>query len=254
MEAPAAVVVSESLAHYLWPSSEPLGRRLIAIGAQAESDDAPAWQTVVGVVADARYRELERGRFDLYVPFTQVPMNLNHLVIRTEGDPARLAPAIRSAVRRADPNFVVESIAPLRSLVDDVLRPWQFNMTMATLLAGLATGLAAIGLFGAVAYGVARRTREIAVRRAVGARSSDVLRLVWGQSVSLALLGAAVGIGAAFASGALLRPLLFGVTPLEPALIVGLAILLLTICAAASLLAARRATRIEPLVALRDPG
>ena len=254
VEAPPAVVVSESLARYLWPTSEPLGRRLIAIGAQAESDDAPAWQTVVGVVGDARYRELERGRFDLYVPFTQVPMSLNHLVIRTQGDPAQLAPAIRSEVRRTDPNFVIGSIAPLSGLIDSVLRPWQFNMTMATLLAGLATGLAAIGLFGAVAYGVARRTREIAVRRAVGARSSDVLRLVWGQSVSLALLGAAIGVSAAFASGALLRPLLFGVTPLEPALVVGLAILLLAVCAAASLLAARRATKIEPLAALRDCG
>ena len=254
LEAPAAVVISESLARYLWPTSEPLGRRLIAIGAQAEADDAPAWQTVVGVVADARYRELERGRFDLYVPFTQAPMGLNHLVVRTEGDPGQLAPAIRAEVRRADPNFVVGSIAPLRRLVDDVLRPWQFNMTMATLLAGLATGLAAIGLFGAVAYGVARRTREIAVRRAVGARSSDVLRLVWGQSLGLALLGSAIGLGVAFASNPLLSPLLFGVTPLEPALVAGLTALLLTVCAAASLLAAWRATKIEPLAALRKPG
>ena len=252
VEAPAAVVVSESLARYLWPSAEPLGRRLIAIGAEAESDESPAWQTVVGVVADARYRELERGRFDLYVPFTQTPMRLNHLVIRTEGDPALLAPAIRSEVRRADPNFVIGSTTPLRSLVDDVLRPWRFNMTMATLLAALATGLAAIGLFGAVAFGVARRTREIAVRRAVGARTRDVLRLVWGQSLGLALLGSLIGLGAALASGALLRPLLFGVTPLEPGILAGLAALLLAICAAASLLAARRATTIEPLAALRD--
>ncbi len=254
VDAPPAVVVSESLARYLWPNREPLGRRLIAIGARAEADDSPAWQTVVGVVGDARYRELERGRFDLYVPFTQVPMSLNHLVIRTQGDPAQLAPALRSGVRRADPNFVIESITPLRSLVDDVLRPWQFNMTMATLLAALATGLAAVGLFGAVAYGVDQRTREVAVRRAVGARTAEVLRLVWGQSLGLALLGSAIGLGVAFASNPLLSPLLFSVTPMEPALIVGLTALLLTACAAASLLAAWRATKIEPLAALREPG
>ena len=251
-DAPAAVMVSESLARYLWPSGDAVGRRLIAVGAEAESDDAPAWQTVVGVVEDARYRELERGRFDLYVPFTQVSMGLNHLVIRTLGDPARLGAAIRAAVRRADPNFVIDSIAPLRGLVDDVMRPWRFNMTMATLLAGLATGLAAIGLFATVAYGVTRRTWEIGVRRALGAQAVDVLRLVWGQAVLLTLLGAAIGLGVALLAAELLRPLLFGVVPREAGTFAGLTALLLAVCAAASLLAAWRATRIDPLVALRE--
>ena len=251
-DAPATVVVSESLARYLWPSGEAMDRRLIAIGAEAESDDDPAWQTVVGVVEDARYRELELGRFDLYVPFTQVSMGLNHLVIRAQGDPAQLAAALRSAVEQADRNFIVESIAPLGGLVDDVMRPWRFNMTMATLLASLAAGLAAIGLFGAVAYGVSRRTKEIGMRRALGAQAGDVLRLVWGQAVVLTLLGAAVGLGVAFAAGELLRPLLFGVTPREAGMLWALAALLVAVCGAASLLAAWRATRIDPLAALRE--
>ena len=245
-------MVSESLARYLWPSGDAVGRRLIAIGAEAESDDAPAWQTVVGVVEDARYRELERGRFDLYVPFTQVSMSLNHLVIRTQGDPAGFAAALQSEVQQADPNFVIESITPLRDLVDDVMRPWRFNMTMATLLAGLATGLAAIGLFGTVAYGVARRTKEIGVRRALGAQAVDVLRLVWGQAVALTLLGAAIGLGVALAASELLRPLLFGVAPRRAGTLGVLTALLLAVCAAASLLAAWRATRIDPLAALQE--
>ena len=251
-DAPAAVMVGESLARYLWPAEDAVGRRLIAIGAEVESDDAPAWQTVVGVVEDARYRELERGRFDLYVPFTQVSMGLNHLVIRTEGDPARLAPALRSEVQQVDPNFVIESITPLRGLVDDVMRPWRFNMTMATLLAGLAAGLAAFGLFGTVAYGVARRTKEIGVRRALGARAVDVLRLVCGHAVVLTLLGAAIGLGVALPASELLRPLLFGVAPREAGALGALTALLLAACAAASLLAAWRATRIDPLAALRE--
>ena len=250
-DAPAAVVVSESLARYLWPGSEPVGRRLIAIGAEAETANGPAWQTVVGVVEDARYREIERARFDLYVPFTQVPMRVNHLVVRTAGEPARLAAALRAEVQRADPNFVVESTVPLRGLVDGVMRPWRFNMTMATLLAGLAAGLAALGLFGTVAYGVTQRTKEIGVRRALGAQAHDVLRVVWGPAVRLTLLGAGVGLGVALPASELLRPLLFGVAPRETGIFAALTALLVAVCAAASLLAAWRATRIDPLVAIR---
>jgi predicted permease len=251
-DAPAAVLVSESLARYLWPAGDAVGRRLIAVGAEAESDEDTAWQTVVGVVEDARYRELERGRFDLYVPFTQVSMGLNHLVIRTAGDPSELAAVLRTEVRQADPNFVVESIVPLRGLVDDAMRPWRFNMTMAALLAGLAVGLAAVGLFGTIAHGVTRRTKEIGVRRALGARAGDVLRLVWGHAVVLTLLGAAIGLGVAVPASELLRPLLFGVAPREAGTLGALTALLVAACAAASLLAAWRATRIDPLAALRE--
>ena len=251
-DAPPAVIVSESLARSLWPARDAVGERLLAIGAEAESEAAPAWQTVVGVVGDTRYREIERGQFDLYVPFTQVPMHLNPLVIRTEDDPARFAAAIRSEVQQADPNLVVRSTATLRGVVDGAMRPWRFNMTLATLLAGLATGLAAIGLFGTVAYGVTQRTREIGVRRALGAGARDVLQLVWGQAVRLTLLGAAIGLVVAYPASELLRPLLFGVAPQETGTFAAFTALLLSVCAAASLLAAWRATRIDPLVAFRE--
>ncbi len=179
-------------------------------------------------------------------------MRLNHLVIRTRGEPAQLAAALRSEVQQADPNFVVESVTPLRGLVDDVMGPWRFNLAMATLLAALATGLAAVGLFGTVAYGVTRRTKEIGVRRALGAQAVDVLRLVWGHAFVLTLLGAAIGLGVALTVSELLRPLLFGVAPREAGVLAALTALLLAVCAAASLLAAWRATWIDPLAALRE--
>ena len=250
-DAPGAVMVSESLARYLWPAGQAVGRRLIAVSAEAESDGGPAWQTVVGVVRDARYREIERARFDLYVPFHQVAMRVEQLVVRTDGDPTLLAAAILNEVREADPNFVVTSTATLTSIVDGVMRPWRFNMTIATWFAGLAIGLAAIGLFGTVAYGVTQRTREVGVRRALGAQARDVVRLVWSQAIGLTLLGAGVGVVVALPVSEALRPLLFGVEPREIGTLTVVAAVLLVVCASASFLAAYRATRIDPMVALR---
>ncbi len=250
-DAPGAVMVSESLARYLWPANEAVGRRLIAVGAEVPSGDGPDWQTVVGVVADARYREIERARFDLYVPSQQVSMRAEHVVARTDGDPTTLAAAIRDEIQQADPNFVVESMSTLRGIVDGVMRPWAFNMTMATLFAGLAIGLVAIGLFGTVAYSVTQRTREIGVRRALGAQASDVLRVVWGQAVVLTVLGIGIGLVVVTLVSETMRPLLFGVAPRAAATLAVLAALLLLVCGSASLLAAYRATRIDPMVALR---
>ncbi len=248
VEAERVMVLSHAAWRQYFEGDPDVVGSAVPVGARRE----PFTVVGVGVVEDARYREIERGRFGLYVPFTQVSMGLNHLVVPTEDDPARLAAALRAEVRRADPNLVVQSVAPLRGLVDGAMRPWRFNMTMATLLAGLALGLAAVGLFSAVAYGVARRTREIGVRRALGAQAFDVLRLVWGQALALTLLGAAVGLGVALAAAELLRPLLFGVAPREAGTLAALTALLLAVCGAASLLAAWRATRIDPLAALRE--
>ena len=164
----------------------------------------------------ARVRELrgvEAAGGTLLLPFEHGVVGVDggvvleaEIVIRTDGDPAALAAAVASEVRRADPNFVIDAVAPLRGLVDAVMHPWRFNMTMAALLAGVAIVLAAIGLFGAVAYGVARRTREIGVRRALGAQVVDMLRLVWGQAIVLTPLGAAIGLGLALTAGELIRP------------------------------------------------
>ena len=251
VDAPGAVIVSESLARYLWPANDAVGQRLIAVGAEMHSGDNPNWQTVVGVVADARYREIEHDRFDLYVPAEQVAMSVKRLVIRTDGDPTRLTVAIRNVVQETDPNLVVESTSTLSGIVSGVIRPWAFNMTMAMLLAGIAVGLVAIGLFGTVAYSVTQRTREIGVRRALGAQAIDVLRVACGQALALTVMGLGIGLAVGILASEAMRPLLFGVVPREPRMLAVPVVLLLLLCGSASLLAAYRATKIDPMVALR---
>ena len=248
---PGAVVVSESLARYLWPTEEPLGQRLVAIGAEIESDGDPVWQTVVGVVRDARYREIEHARFNLYVPFTQVPMNVANLVVRTARDPSALVGPVRDEVRRRDPSLVVGEAATLESIVSTVMRPWRFNMMISSLFAVLALLLSAIGLFGTVAYSVADRTREIGLRRALGARTGVVLWVVSRQTMTLMFLGARVGLVLSLATSRLIAPLLFGVSPTDAEALLSFTVLLLLTSALASFLAAYRATRIDPMVALQ---
>ena len=250
-DTPGVVVVGASLARRLWPTGDAIGQRLIAIGAEMESGDDPAWQTVVGVVDDVRYREIEASRLNLYVSVYQVPMDVQHLVVRTAGNPASLAPAVRDAVHQVDRNLVVGATTTLKSIVSGAMRPWRFNMTISTTFAMLALGLSAIGLFGTVAYSVGQRTHEIGVRRALGAQAADVLSLVWTHAILLTLLGASIGTASALLLGESLRPLLFGVTPHDATTLGSLVATLLLVCAAASLLAAWRATRIDPVTALR---
>lgn len=250
-DTPGVVVVGASLARRLWPTGDAIGQRLIAIGAEIESGDDQAWQTVVGVVDDVRYREIERSRLNLYVSMYQVPMDVQHLVVRTAGNPASMAPAVRDAVHQVDRNLVVGATTTLTSLVSGAMRPWKFNMTISTTFAMLALGLSAIGLFGTVAYSVGQRTREIGVRRALGAQAVDVVSLVWTHAMLLTLLGASIGTASALLLGESIRPLLFGVTPHDATTLASLGATLLLVCAAASLLAAWRATRIDPVTALR---
>ncbi len=248
---PGAVVVSESLARSLWPDQNPIGQRLIAIGAELGSAEDPVWQSVVGVVRNARYREIERPRFNVYVPFTQVPMNAGNVVVRTAGSPAAVTNAVRDALQRQDPNLVVRSAVTLSSLVSTVMQPWRFNMTMSSLFAAIALLLSAIGLFGSVAHGVADRTREIGLRRSLGATTGDVFRLVSRHAMILTGMGIAFGLPLSLVANGLLEPLLFGVDRADARILGSVTLLVALVTAAATGLAARRATTVDPLVALR---
>ncbi len=246
------VIISESLARYAWPSKSlqtVLGKRLWTYG--EDERGRLRWQTVVGVVTDSRYRELTTTGLDLYHPAAQARPIPNGLVVRTRSDPYALAPAIREQVRAMDATLIVESMMSMDDALSNAIAPWRLNMLLSTLFASFALGLAALGLFGVMAYTAGQRTREIGIRTAVGATPRDIWRLVTGEGLALVTVGVLVGITAGLAGSRLIASLLYGVGPTDVWSFVTASLVLLFVGLLASHLPARRAARISPVVALR---
>jgi predicted permease len=238
------VVVSETMAHRVWPDREAIGQCL-KIGADTTCSE------VVGIVRDVRWGSLgDRDRMQLYVPFTDRPGE-GTVLVRTEGDPERLAEPVRRELQALMPSGAFVMARPLAQDLDRVFRPWRLGATMFTVFGVLALLVAAIGLYGVVAYGVAQRTHEMGVRMALGARAGDVLRLVVGQGVRVALVGIALGGAGALAAGRLIASLLFGVPAHDPWTFGTVVAILLGVAAVASLVPAWRAARVDPNIALR---
>ena len=247
-QAPLAVIISETMAQRVWPGKDPIGQRLRVYGA---FDDSGRWQTVVGVVATARYREIDTPRLDFYLPMRQAPQALNTFVVRTTGDPARLTAVLRQAVSEHDAELTLDNVRTLSHIVERTQGPWRFNMMVFGVFAGVALLLAALGLFGLVAYTVSQRSREIGVRMALGATHSAVVRLMAWQGTLPVAAGLAVGLGVAMMATRLVSSLLFGVSATDPWAFAAGAAALLTVAVVACYLPARRSARVDPLVALR---
>jgi putative ABC transport system permease protein len=246
-KAPLAVVVSEAMAARVWPGQDPIGKRLRAYGA-----DAPGlWQTVVGVVETARYREIDAPRFDLYVPLRQAPSGVNDWVVRTAGDPVSMTSALQDAAAGFDPELRLDDVTTMSRIVERTQGPWRFNMLVFGAFAAVALLLSTLGLFGLVAYTVSQRTREIGVRMALGATRSAVVRLMVQQGTRPVVVGLVAGLVASYALTRLLAALLFGVSATDPLTFAGVAVGLLVVAAAACYLPARRSAHVDPLVALR---
>jgi len=248
------VIVNKSTAERFWPGKDPLGKRLRFGRANQPSDK---WLTVVGVVGDARYREIQAMRPDLYIPYMQNPHWAMDLVVRTSGDPMRLARPLAEVVRSLDPDLPVANLTTLeQAIAGSVARP-RLRTLILGLFAALALILAAMGLYGIIAYSVAQRRREIGIRMALGADRGAVLRLILLQGLGLAAAGLAVGLIAALLlilterSSGWLGGLLYGVAPTDLATFSVVPLLLLAVAFLASLLPARRATRVDPLEALK---
>jgi putative ABC transport system permease protein len=225
---------------------------MLTYGAPEPQDGKPpAWQTVVGVVEDARYREVETTRFDVYLPDRQSPNQVQHFMVRRSGDPVTAIPALRTAVAAIDPQVTVETISTMEEIVGRAFAPWRFSSVVVSAFAAIATAFAVVGIATLVAFAVAQRTREIGVRVALGAQSGDVVMLVAREGVSMTVAGVAVGVLAAWILRRSVESMLFGVAPGDAFAFAGAAVLLGFVSLLAAYLPARSAARIDPAAALR---
>ncbi len=240
------VLVDEILARQYWPGEDPIGKHL------RRGQRAP-WATVVGVVAHVKNADLggEDVKGKYYFPLYQDAPPMARFVVRTPSDPARLAAGIRDAVRSVDPTQPVSQIRLLPDMVASSLAPRRFVVTVLGVFAGMALLMAVIGLYGVIGYAVTQRTQEMGVRMALGAQPAEILRLVLGQGMRLAGAGAAIGLVVALAASRLLRNELFHVSSFDPLTFALMAAVLIAAALLASYIPARRATRVDPMVALR---
>ncbi|PYT23671.1 MAG: hypothetical protein DMG57_31210 [Acidobacteria bacterium] len=245
--APKVLVLNENAARKLWPGQNPIGQHVLL----------PVWDTgqqdakVIGVVGDVRYDGVDQpAQSDVYVSFRQYPESGN-IVVRTAGDPLSLAPAIRRAVHALDKDLPVFNVKSMDQQLADATSRARFSAVLLGVFAALALLLAALGIYGVVASSVAARTREIGIRIALGAGSRDVRKLVAGDGLLLCLAGVLLGIPAALAATCVLTSVLYGTRPGQPVTYIVVSVLLMLVAALASHIPARRATKVDPLVALR---
>jgi putative ABC transport system permease protein len=242
------VVISERLARLYFSQGSPLGRRITF----SDPQTGP-WHVIVGVVRDIRNWGLAADPTpETYVSIRQNPKPVMTLVIRTAGDPLNLAAPVRAELRAFDQELIPEQIATMTQILSRSLAQRRLNSTLIGSLAALAVLLAAGGLYSLIAYNVAQRTQEIGIRLALGAEPRDILRLVLLQGFKLAAFGIALGLASAIAATRALRSLLFGVSPTDPLTFVAIPLLLALVALLACWFPARRATKVDPLVALRS--
>ena len=245
---PLSLVISQSMANHVWPNQDPVGKR-IKFGL-AESNEP--WKTVVGVVGDIQQSPFDRTpQPTAYFPFAQLPIASSCVVVRTSGDPLGLAAAARAQVRSVDPDEPPYDMRTLAQLISDDVSGVEASARMMFIFGIVALVLSASGIYALMSYSVTQRTHEIGVRMALGAERVDVLRLVVGFAIKLTAVGLAIGVPLALALTRALSSLLFGVVRIDTPLFALFTLLLALVAAVAAYIPARRATRVDPMVALR---
>jgi predicted permease len=248
LDSERVAIIDEKFARLFWPAypsgPNPIGQSIL-IGAN------PRPAEIVGIVADVHQALEIDSKPGVYCPFVQNPLQAAMFAVRTESNPLRFVHAVRGEVLGIDRDQPVSAVKTMDDLVEDELGQRRLILMLLGSFAGLALLLVVIGIYGVIAYSTARRTHEVGIRRALGAHQADILRLVMGQGLGLTLAGIVMGIGMAFALTRVIRGLLFHVSPTDPASFLGAALLIVLVAVGASYIPARRATRVDPMVALR---
>jgi len=248
--APRVVIVGDTTARRLWPDQDPIGKRLW-MPTFAPGPQEAVWRTVVGVVDDVRYQGIDDASLDVYDPAQQAALSTDFLVVRTEDNPLATTAAVRAIAKSLDPRVVIDRVTTYESLVARAVAPWRLSAWMFTLFAGLASLLAAVGLFSLVSLDVAGRQREFAIRMALGALPRDILRLAAGSALWQVAIGVSLGLLVALGATRALGVLLFGVEPLDGLTYVGVVALVLSMVSIAVYWPARRAAHVQPSMLLR---
>jgi putative ABC transport system permease protein len=243
-EAPSVLLVNETMARQYWPNENAVGKR-IRMG--------PDWSTIVGVVGDIKTAGLDvPSQREMYLPAAQVPRAATSLAIHTRGDPAKLAAAVVREIHAVDPGVPVLQVSTMEEILDREVFGRRMQTTLLASFAAVALLLAALGIYGVLAYAVAQRTQEIGVRMALGARPADVLRQIAGQGMGWSAMGILIGAAGGLGLTRMLSKMLFEVSATDPATFAGAAALLLAVAWTASYIPARRAMKLDPIVALRE--
>jgi putative ABC transport system permease protein len=237
-------IINETMARRFWPQGEAVGKRINL----CSLDPKPCWTTIIGIVGNVHQYGLDHApTYDVYFAGSWTP----YFLVRTTSDPLSIAGVITEVVHRFDRNLPVTGLMTMYQLISDSVSPRRFSATLVAIFAGLALLLAAVGIYGVMSYTVSQRTQEIGVRMALGAQLASVRGLILGQTLKLTLLGVGLGLVGAFFVARFLTSLLFGVGIYDPVTFLGVAVVLIAVALAASYIPARRAMRVDPIVALR---
>jgi putative ABC transport system permease protein len=246
-------IINESFARRFFEGESPIGKRL---SLDEDAKGQPIWREIVGVVSDVKQdglaSELQPA---IFAPYAQTSklffLRFMTFVIRTADEPTNMAAIVQREIQKVDANLPAYDVKTMRQVISDSVSDPRFNALLLAVFAGLALVLAAVGIYGVISYSVTQRTHELGIRMALGAEPRDIMRLVVGQGISMALAGIVIGVGLALAVTRVIASFLFGVSATDPATFVVVSLILAGVALGASFVPARRATKVDPMVALR---